>query len=127
MFAPDPRAYLPHRPPFLFVGRLLDIQPGRSARGELAGIDEGSPPILLLEAMAQLGGIAAGQGEGYGGVLAALDRVLLPAAVPARARLECASRVVKRFGELVLVASEVLLEGTALASAAITLSRTDRI
>jgi len=67
---PNPIDVLPHRPPFLFVDRLLALEPGRSAIGEwkLTG-DEWFfsghfpdrptlPGVLMCEAIAQLGAIA---------------------------------------------------------------------
>ena len=57
---------LPHREPFLFVHGVWDLQPGRSARGFVSVPADhpytfGQPHVpagLLIEAMAQLGGIA---------------------------------------------------------------------
>jgi 3-hydroxyacyl-[acyl-carrier-protein] dehydratase len=61
---------LPHRPPFLFVDRVAITAPGRSAKGwkavggnepYLAGHFPGRPVfpgVLILEAMAQVGGVA---------------------------------------------------------------------
>lgn len=67
---PAPIDVLPHRPPFLFVDRLIELEPGRSATGEwsLSG-DEWFfpghfpgrptlPGVLMCEAIAQLGAIA---------------------------------------------------------------------
>ena len=61
---------LPHRPPFLFVDEVTGIEPGRSASGRwhltgseafFGGHFPGRPTlpgVLMVEAMAQLGGIA---------------------------------------------------------------------
>jgi 3-hydroxyacyl-[acyl-carrier-protein] dehydratase len=121
LFNPDPCAYLPHRPPFLFIDRIVALEPGVAATGEFAVTGERYlPPLLLVEAMAQVGGIAFGQKEGEGGVLAALEKVELPAVVP-RSRLLVHSRIAKSFGRIVRIEGEVLEDGKVVASAILTL------
>lgn len=67
---PRPEDVIPHRPPFLFVDEVTAIEPGRSVRGlwRLTGEEDffrghfprrpTLPGVLMVEAMAQLGGIA---------------------------------------------------------------------
>ena len=62
--------YLPHRDPFLFITRLVAVEPGQSAQGSwqltgdeafFAGHFPGRPTlpgVLMVEALAQLGGVA---------------------------------------------------------------------
>jgi len=62
--------YLPHRDPFLFVSELRSVEPGASASGAwqltgdeafFAGHFPGRPTlpgVLMVEALAQLGGVA---------------------------------------------------------------------
>ena len=124
LFSPDPSAYLPHRAPFLFIDRVLARESGISATGEFT-VPAGCgyfPPLLLVESMAQLGGIAAGQRQGEGGVLAALGRVQLPRSVGSGAVLRVRSQVVKVFGALVLIEGEVRTAGKIIASATLTLA-----
>jgi 3-hydroxyacyl-[acyl-carrier-protein] dehydratase len=123
LFDPDPSAHLPHRPPFLFLDRVLKLEPGVAATGEVAVTAGGYyPPLLLVESMAQLGGIAAGQRKGEGGSLAALGGVELPASIGSGSRFLVDCRVVKNFGRLILVEGEVREDGKLIAKATLTLA-----
>jgi 3-hydroxyacyl-[acyl-carrier-protein] dehydratase len=77
----NPTDWLPHRPPFLFIDRLLMIEPGVRASGEwtLRG-DEWffpghfpgrptTPGVVLLEAIAQCGAVVVLSDERYAGRL----------------------------------------------------------
>lgn len=78
---PSPEDVLPHRPPFLFVSALSAVEPGVSARGrwDLTG-DEPFfaghfpdrptlPGVLMVESLAQLGGVAVLLHPTYAGKL----------------------------------------------------------
>ena len=77
----DPTAWLPHRPPFLFVDEVLDVVPGQSARGRwsltgdewfFAGHFPGRPTlpgVLMCEAIAQVGALAVLQDDSFAGRL----------------------------------------------------------
>ncbi len=73
---------MPHRPPFLFVDEILDIDPGRSARGVwrltgdewfFSGHFPGRPTlpgVLMCEAIAQIGALAVLHDDRFAGKLA---------------------------------------------------------
>ena len=81
VFPADPTRWLPHRPPFLLIDEVLDVNPGHSARAtwRLRG-DEWffpghfpeqpiTPGVLLLESIAQCGAVAVLDDPRYAGKL----------------------------------------------------------
>lgn len=124
MFNPDPAAYLPHRFPFLLLDRVIALEAGLSARAEkrvTVPLDP-FPPILLLECVAQLAGIAASRVEGEGGFLASIDRAEFhPVIARAGDCLTVTARIIKVFGRLCLAEGSVECNGTKLVDTRLTL------
>lgn len=75
----------------------------------------------MVEAMAQLGGIAAAREEGGGGILAAIEQAEFGGMIKSGDSLTISVRIVKTFGQLHLVEGEALCDGVKLAGARLTL------
>lgn len=129
---------LPHGPEFRFVDELVALQPGKQALGRyrvrgdeafLVGHFPGNPlmpGVILIEAIAQLGGVVAQSDP----EIAPLEKLLLTgvrgakilgAAVPGDV-LEIAASVEGRLGGMIQVSGRVSSEGRELATAKIMLS-----
>lgn len=120
---PDPSAYLPHRYPFLMLDRVLEQQPGSFARARYltSASLRSIPQVLLVEAVAQLSGIAAVERQGDGGFLATIDRASFGRPPMLGEALEVEARVVKAFGRLCLMEGQVMAAGDELARVTLTL------
>ena len=83
-------AIIPHRHPFLLVDRVLELEPGVSAVGELDVTSEAfwvpghfpqhavMPGVLIVEALAQCGAVAllsVGENQGKLAFFAGIDKV----------------------------------------------------
>ncbi|MBB5351415.1 3-hydroxyacyl-[acyl-carrier-protein] dehydratase [Haloferula luteola] len=129
---------LPHGPEFRFVDSLVELDGGKSARGRytvrgdeafLAGHFPGNPVmpgVILVEAIAQLGGVAAQsdpeQAEVEGLLLTGIRGAkILGAAVPGEV-LEISAVVEGRLGPMIQVAGEVKVGDRVLATAKVQLA-----
>lgn len=129
---------LPHGPSFRFVDQVTQLDPGVSATaiyhfhgGEsfLPGHFPGNPimpAVILIEMIAQLGGIIAQSDKSVpplndlrlAGVAAAK---ILAAAVPGQ-EMEITARIEARMGNLVQISGQVTCAGKPIAKAKVTLS-----
>jgi 3-hydroxyacyl-[acyl-carrier-protein] dehydratase len=138
---PPPIDYLsrlPHQPPFRFVTKVTDLRPGDSAEGiwSLAGNESFFsghfpgrplvPGVLLVEALAQLSGLAGPSVAAAGaeeGKLAHVDvRFDEPIAPPAEVVLK--SKLARVMGALQQFNVEASVKGVVAARGSLTLHRT---
>ena len=116
---------------------IVDVVPGQSAVGRrvTASSDfyfDGHfpsepvvPAIILIELLAQTGGIAAAVGEHEGGHplrVAAVGPFRFPAAAGPGVTLEATARVTRRFGRLCRIEGHVTADGQLVATGSVTLA-----
>jgi 3-hydroxyacyl-[acyl-carrier-protein] dehydratase len=137
----DLLALLPHKPPMRLLEEIVDLQPGELAvarrvthetdfyfQGHFPG-DPIVPAVILVELLAQAGGLAAGAPRTGGPQVPTALRVagLGPFKFPSGARagdvLEARARVVGELGGLYKIEGEVTVAGRTVATGAVTLAR----
>jgi 3-hydroxyacyl-[acyl-carrier-protein] dehydratase len=136
----DPLDLLPHRPPMRLLDAIVNLVPGQSACGrrDLRADDfffDGHfpdepivPAVILVEMIAQVGGLAAGAPEHPVTGVAPL-RLRVAALGPFRfhhvatpgARLVVDARVAGKFGGLFKIEGEVTADGRLVAAGSVTL------
>ena len=135
----DYLSLLPHMPPMRLLEEVVDLVPGerctarRVARPDdfyFQGHFPGNPVVpacILLELLAQAGGLAAGsisdRGQPVQLRVAAVGPCKFPSAARAGALLEAAARVVGQLGPLYKVDGTVTADGVLVASGGLTLAR----
>lgn len=133
---PVPWQVLPHGAPFVYVDRVTELEPGVRARGlKLVTANEAVvtghfpgqplfPGVLLLEALAQLGGMAWLGGEvRRGAVLAGVSGARFRRPVVPGDAVELEVRVVRALGATARVEGWARVDGEEAASAELTLAR----
>jgi 3-hydroxyacyl-[acyl-carrier-protein] dehydratase len=129
---------LPHRPPMRLVEEIADLVAGESARGLRVARPEDwyfqghfpddpvVPAIVLIELLAQTGGLAAASGgERPGSAMlrvAAVGPFKFPGAARPHQLLDARARVVGRIGGLIKIEGEVLADGVRVAVGSVTLA-----
>lgn len=124
---------LPHRPPFVFVRKLVACEPGISAECEtefskddpiFAGHFPGDPlvpGVILTEALAQTAGIAAHQ-ENQRFLLSAIRQMKFFRAVRPEEKITLRARRIAAVGELLQFEVEALIDNKPVAVGQIVLN-----
>jgi 3-hydroxyacyl-[acyl-carrier-protein] dehydratase len=130
-------ALLPHRAPMRLVEQIIELRPGEFARGRrLAQPDDWYfqghfpgdpvvPAIILVELLAQTGGIAACSGDAAHSPalrVASFAAFKFPGAARPHAVLEAVAQVVGRMGSMIKVEGEVTADGVRVATGGIILA-----
>ena len=138
MRSPDEMlALLPHRPPMRLVEDVVEVVPGAMARtrrrarhddwyfdGHFPGRPV-VPAIVLIELVAQTGGLAVGAGDAtpLSYRVAAVGRFKFPAPSAPGALLETTARVAGAMGALLRIEGTVTADGVPVAAGEVTLAR----
>jgi 3-hydroxyacyl-[acyl-carrier-protein] dehydratase len=140
----DYLALLPHTPPMRLVDEVVSVEAGQQAicrrvtclddfyfQGHFPG-QPVVPAMVLIELLAQTGGLAAGMprpGEPHvprALRVAAVDGFRFPAACGAGVTLQATARVVGRMGGLFKIEGVVTADGVVVAKGSVTLADTQR-
>lgn len=142
MMLPDLLALLPHAPPMRLIEEVVEVIPGVTAttRRRTAAPDfyfDGHfpgepvvPAVILVELVAQTGGLAVGAprddaaGEPVALRVAAIGGFKFPRGCGAGVTLETRARVVGHMGSLWKVEGEVTADGQRVAAGSLTLAET---
>ncbi len=130
---------VPHRYPFLMIDRVLEVEPGRRAVAiKVISSDDfflsghfserpSMPEGLILEALAQTGGIALlSAGEGGIGILVGVEQMEFEKTVWPGGRLTLWAEVVFRFGGMAKVRVRAEAEGETVAQGMLVLAERER-
>ena len=130
---------LPHRPPMRLVEEIVDLVAGESARGLRVARPEDwyfqghfpddpvVPAIVLIELLAQTGGVAAATSDerpdaSHGLRVAAIGPFKSPGGARPHQILDARARVVGRLGGIIKIEGEVLADGVRVAVGSVTLA-----
>jgi 3-hydroxyacyl-[acyl-carrier-protein] dehydratase len=102
---------------------LTSLEPGSHATAvtRISGFPSGFPRVLMVESIAQLGGIASISESGEGGFIAAIDTAEFLGDAMDGDTLEVSAHIVKSFGRLYMLEGSVKRDGCSLLEARLTL------
>jgi len=136
------KQYLPHRYPFLLVDRIIDIQQGESITGIknvtfnepfFQGHFPGQPimpGVLIVEAMAQVGGVMAflslTEGKGKSVYFMSIEKAKFRRPVVPGDQLRLEIKVVQQRGNVWKLSGSATVEGKLVAEADFTAMITDK-
>jgi 3-hydroxyacyl-[acyl-carrier-protein] dehydratase len=136
----NPLDFLPHQPPMRLVDAITDLVPGTRATGGRHAVatdfyfdghfphNPVVPAVILVELLAQVGGLAAGapvdaqHAKPLQLRVAGLGPFKFPAAASPGSYLEARARVVGRLGGLYKIEGEVTADGRSVAIGSVTLA-----
>jgi 3-hydroxyacyl-[acyl-carrier-protein] dehydratase len=136
----NPLDFLPHKPPMRLIEEITELVPGERASGRRRA--EASdfyfdghfpnqpvvPAIILVEMLAQVGGLAVGaatDGRAHAPLqlrVAGFGPFKFPAAAGPGSELEARARVAGRLGGLYKIEGDVTADGRVVASGSVTLA-----
>jgi 3-hydroxyacyl-[acyl-carrier-protein] dehydratase len=136
----NPLAFLPHQPPMRLIEQVTELVPGDRAAGVRRAApgdfyfdghfpnDPVVPAIILVEMLAQVGGLAAGAPADPDRAtpvrlrVAGLGPFKFPAAAGPGALLEARARVAGKLGGLYKIEGDVTADGRIVATGSVTLA-----
>ena len=138
---PDALELLPHKPPMRLIETVSELVAGERASGGRRAVEtdfyfDGHfpgepivPAIILVEMLAQVGGLAAGappEGTALEAIrlrVAGLGPFKFPGAARPGAWLEARARVAGRLGSMYKIEGDVTSDGAVVATGSVTLAR----